>query len=188
MILLTFDIEEFDVPRERGLDFSLENAMKVSRIGTKKILKILKKNNVKATFFCTANFVENAPDIIQQAILDGHEIASHGCDHWNPKKDDPTVSKYRIEKVIGKEVVGYRQPRMFPVNSKIIEDCGYLYNSSINPAFIPGKYMHLDVPRTSFYEGKVLQVPASVSPMLRIPMFWLALHAYPFPVYKAFVD
>ena len=81
MILLSFDIEEFDVPREKGLDWSFENAMKVSKIGTKKILDILKANEVQATLFCTSNFVQNAPELINRAIKDGHEIASHGVDH-----------------------------------------------------------------------------------------------------------
>lgn len=60
---------------------------------------------------------------------------------------------------------------MFPVDDSLIEQCGYAYNSSLNPAFIPGKYMHLDVSRTPFFKGKVLQIPASVTPKMRIPMF-----------------
>lgn len=81
MILLSFDIEEFDVPREKGLDFSLKQAMDVSIEGTINILNILKSNNVQATLFCTSNFVENAPDTIKRAIEEGHEIACHGVDH-----------------------------------------------------------------------------------------------------------
>ena len=34
MILLSFDTEEFDVPREHGVDFSLEQGMAVSKVGT----------------------------------------------------------------------------------------------------------------------------------------------------------
>ncbi len=34
MILLSFDTEEFDVPREHGVDFPLDEAMKVSVYGT----------------------------------------------------------------------------------------------------------------------------------------------------------
>jgi hypothetical protein len=62
---------------------------------------------------------------------------------------------------------------------------GYLYNASLNPAFIPGRYMHLTTPRTYFWEKGVLQIPASVSPILRIPMFWLSLHNFPLWLYKA---
>lgn len=56
MILLSFDTEEFDVPREHGVDFPLDEAMKVSVYGTNRILDCLKNNGVKATFFCTSNF------------------------------------------------------------------------------------------------------------------------------------
>ena len=34
MILLSFDTEEFDVPREHGVDFTLEQGMAVSKVGT----------------------------------------------------------------------------------------------------------------------------------------------------------
>lgn len=77
---------------------------------------------------------------------------------------------------------------MFDVDEKLIEDCGYKYNSSINPAFIPGKYIHLDTPRTPFKNGKVLQIPTSVTPKTRIPMFWLALHNYPLSLYFMMAD
>lgn len=51
MILLSFDTEEFDVPREHGVDFSLEQGMAVSKVGTNRILDVLKQNGVRATFF-----------------------------------------------------------------------------------------------------------------------------------------
>ena len=95
MILLSFDTEEFDVPREHGVDFTLEEGMKVSIVGTNRILDTLKTNDVKATFFCTANFVQNAPDVMKRIQDEGHEIACHGCDHWQPKASDVKDSKAR---------------------------------------------------------------------------------------------
>ena len=77
MILLSFDTEEFDVPREHGVEYSLEDGMKVSILGTNRILDTLKTNNVKATFFCTGNFAENAPEVIKRIIDEGHEVACH---------------------------------------------------------------------------------------------------------------
>lgn len=179
MVLLSFDTEEFDVPREHGVDFSLEEGMSVSKVGTERILDVLRDNNVKATFFCTANFVKNAPEVMKRILDEGHEVACHGCDHWQPKASDVRVSKETIESLLGVKCKGYRQPRMFPVSDEEIERCGYRYNSSLNPAFIPGRYMHLTTPRTYFMKGNVLQIPASVSPCLRIPLFWLALHNFP---------
>lgn len=188
MILLSFDIEEFDVPRERGLNISLSEGVRISKLGTEKILDILKQNDVRATLFCTSNFVENATDVIKRAIDEGHEIACHGVDHWNTKADDPKISKEKIEKILDIKVNGFRAPRMFDVDDNLIKSCGYKYNSSLNPAFIPGKYMHLKESRTAFDKDGVLQIPASVTPRVRIPMFWLAMHTYPMPVYLSLAN
>ena len=68
MILLSFDTEEFDVPREHGVDYSLEEGMKVSVIGTNRILDVLKRNGVRATFFCTGNFAEHAPEVMKRIM------------------------------------------------------------------------------------------------------------------------
>lgn len=188
MILLSFDTEEFEVPREHGVEISLEEGMKVSVYGTNKILDVLKQNQVHATFFCTGNFAENAPEVIERIKREGHEIACHGVDHWIPRSDDVYRSKEIVERVSGVKAYGYRQPRMFPVSDEDIEKAGYVYNSSLNPAFIPGRYMHLNTPRTWFMRGKVMEIPASVTPCFRIPLFWLALHNFPERLYHWFVN
>ena len=179
MILLSFDTEEYDVPREHGVDFTLAQAMEVSIVGTNRILDCLKVNNVKATFFCTGNFAQNAPEVMKRIVDEGHEVACHGVDHWQPRETDFAESKRIVEEVTGRQVYGYRQPRMFPVVESEIKRVGYRYNSSLNPAFIPGRYMHLTAPRTWFMKDGVMQIPASVTPWIRFPLFWLALHNLP---------
>lgn len=183
MILLSFDTEEFDVPREHGVDFTLEEGMKVSVEGTRRILDVLKTNGVRATFFCTGNFAEHAPEVVRCIADEGHEVACHGVDHWQPKETDFARSKEIVERVVGRTVNGYRQPRMFPVVESEIKRAGYRYNSSLNPAFVPGRYMHLTAPRTWFVEDGVMQIPASVTPWLRFPLFWLSLHNLPEVLY-----
>ena len=176
------------MPREHGVDFSLEEGMKVSVEGTNRILDILRKNEVKATFFCTGNFVQHAPDVVRRIMDEGHEVACHGVDHWEPKDTDFARSKEIVESIIGRKVYGYRQPRMFPVVESEIKRVGYLYNSSLNPAFIPGRYMHLTEPRTYFMKDGVLQIPASVTPWFRFPLFWLSLHNLPWTWYKVLAN
>jgi len=184
MILLSFDTEEFDVPREHGVDYdTLAEGMAVSDYGTNRILDVLKANGVKATFFCTGNFAQNAPQTIRRIIDEGHETACHGVDHWRPQASDVRESKRIVEEIAGQTVSGYRQPRMFPVSDEEIESAGYRYNSSLNPAFVPGRYMHLRAPRTWFMKGKVMQIPASVTPIVRFPLFWLSLHNLPQGLY-----
>ena len=51
MILLSFDIEEFDMPFEYGKDISIENQIAVSEKGTEIILNLLQKHQIKATLF-----------------------------------------------------------------------------------------------------------------------------------------
>ena len=185
-VLLSFDTEEFDVPLEHGVSYStIEQGMEVSRYGIGKILDILRAANVRATFFCTTNFAENAPDEMRRIVDEGHEVAAHGCDHFNPQPQDIARCRERLHELTGRTPQGWRQPRMFPVSNSELKRCGYIYNSSLNPAFIPGRYMHLSEPRTPFRTKKgLLQIPASVTPYFRFPLFWLAMHTLPMWLYK----
>ena len=187
MILLSFDIEEFDGPLEHGVDYSLEEGMKVSVEGTNLILDVLKSNDVRATFFCTGNFAENAPDVMERIIKEGHEVACHGVDHWQPKETDFARSKEIVESITGLTVTGYRHPRMFSVRESEIKYAGYRYDSSLNPTFLPGRYMNLRTPRTWFMKDGVMKIPASVTPILRFPLFWLSLHNLPEGLYHRMV-
>lgn len=183
-VMLSFDTEEFDVPREHGADISLEDAVHVSNMGVNKVLDLLEQEKVKATFFCTTNFALNMPETIVRILQNGHELASHGCDHTFPIREHWKESKQQLEQRFGVTVNGYRQPRMFEVDDKELRAIGYLYNSSINPAFIPGRYMNLKVKRTVFEKDGLLQIPTSVTPLFRIPLFWLSLHHFPLWLYK----
>ena len=84
--------------------------MEVSVEGTNRILDVLKEHGVKATFFCTGNFAENAPEVMQRIMDEGHEVACHGVDHWNPQPTDVFRSKEIVERVTGRTAYGYRQP------------------------------------------------------------------------------
>ena len=44
---------------------------------TPRILETLKENNVKATFFLTAHFVNTQPDLVKQMIEEGHIVGNH---------------------------------------------------------------------------------------------------------------
>lgn len=74
MILLSFDIEEFDAPLEHGVELPFEEQMRTSVEGTRKILACLARHRVKATFFCTANFALHAKDLILDIQKGGHEM------------------------------------------------------------------------------------------------------------------
>ena len=124
---------------------------------------------------------------MKRILAGGHEVAAHGVDHFHQVPEDPFLCKEGLERLYGAEVVGYRQPRMFPVDDAALAKAGYRYNSSLNPAFVPGRYMHLTTPRTLFAKDGLMQVPASVTPWIRFPLFWLALHLLPEGLYRMLV-
>ncbi|MDN3551275.1 polysaccharide deacetylase family protein [Mucilaginibacter aquaedulcis] len=184
MILLSFDIEEFDMPFEYGRTISFDDQMAISTQGTREILSILKKHNVKATFFCTATFALAAPQLIKNIIEAGHEVASHGYFHSEFETSHLALSKQVLEQLTCEPVNGFRMARMMPVDEEEVYKAGYVYNSSINPTYLPGRYNNLKKPRTCFLEKSVIQLPASVSPLLRIPLFWLSFHNFPLWLYR----
>ncbi|QEM02388.1 polysaccharide deacetylase family protein [Mucilaginibacter rubeus] len=184
MILLGFDVEEFDMPFEYGKSIPFDEQLEISTRGTNAILKLLEQKNIKVTFFCTANYAINRPDVIKQMVTEGHEVASHGYYHSDFKVEHLMQSKLALENISGTEVTGFRMARMMPVDEAEIAKAGYEYNSSINPTWLPGRYNNFDKPRTWFYDHDVLQIPASVSPVIRFPLFWLSFHNLPLSLLK----
>lgn len=183
MFLLSFDIEEFDMPFEYGKSISFDDQVGISITGTNLILDLLKKHNFKATFFSTVIFAQNAPAVIARIKAEGHELASHSYYHSKFEVKDLLDSKQALEQLFGSPVYGFRMPRMMPVDEKEIAKAGYQYNSSINPTWLPGRYNNLKISRTYFKKDGVWQLPASVS-QFRIPLFWLSFHNFPLWFYK----
>lgn len=48
---------------------------------TEKILEVLKQNDVKATFFITAHYLNTQPELTKRMIDDGHILANHTINH-----------------------------------------------------------------------------------------------------------
>jgi chitin deacetylase len=49
---------------------------------TAQILEILKKNDVKATFFVVGQVLNNYPDLGKRIVTEGHTIGNHTWNHW----------------------------------------------------------------------------------------------------------
>ena len=112
---------------------------------TPKILDILKKNNIKATFFVIGKRVEENPELVKRAYEEGHLIANHTYSHqdsviYQNKKSFLTEiekTNHAIAKALGIE---YYQPHLFrfPCGSQVnysmkknyityLEELGYAY-------------------------------------------------------------
>ena len=63
---------------------------------TEKILDVLKENNVKATFFITAHYLNTSSDIVKRMIEEGHIVGNDTVNH----KCLPNLSDQEIKKEI----------------------------------------------------------------------------------------
>lgn len=184
-LLLSFDIEEFDLPEEYGAVISDEDKFEISRCGTSKILDLLCETETKATFFVTAVFAQRYPDLIQRMTEGKHEVASHGMNHSAFEIAHLRESKNILESISGQSVTGFRMARLAKVDKKEINDAGFVYESSLNPIWLPGHYCNLRSPLLPFREQCGLwQFPVSAVPGVRFPLFWLSFKNFPLFSYK----
>ena len=77
---------------------------------TPQILAILKKYNIKATFFMVGNNAKNHPDIVKQVLADGHAINSHSLTHPMLTKIGDTQLHREVEEpqVIIYKIIGHK--------------------------------------------------------------------------------
>jgi len=185
IILLSFDVEEFDMPLEYNFNITIETQMEIGKKGVDNLMPILNDQNYTATLFTTANFANHYPDTIKVLSVK-HEIASHTFYHSNYTTDHLLASRIRLEEIIQKPVKGLRMPRMRQVPVADIKEAGYSYDASIHPTWLPGRYNNFHLPRTNYIEQGLIRVPASVSPNFRIPLFWLSFKNFPYALYLKF--
>ncbi len=182
-IIFTVDVEEFDTAVEFGHNIPLAEQIDVSTRGLRLLADALGTISAPATLFTTATYALHEPALIR-SLAEQHEIASHGYFHGTFEPADLLRSRLALETIVGKPIVGFRRARMGVTNPVDVQQAGYLYNSSLHPTWIPGRYNHLSEPRLPFREAGVWQIPATVTPRFRLPLFWLSLKNFPFGFYK----
>ncbi len=102
---------------------------------TKKILKILKKNDIRAVFFVTEAYIKECPGIVKKMKREGHLVGNHTCTH--PQMAKLSVKRIRNEilqcektmkKLTGYEMDPYLRPPEgnFSMRSiKVTKSLGY---------------------------------------------------------------
>ena len=111
-----------------------------NRVGVPRILKILGRYGVKATFYVPAVTALLHPDEQRRVVAEGHEIGIHGWIHelnsvlpLADERDLMLRSAETLEKVTGVRPVGLRTPSWdFSPNTLALEkEMGLLYDSSL---------------------------------------------------------
>jgi len=146
--ILSFDIEEYF--QVSGLEkavsrSSWDNFSSRVEHSTHKILEILDRYNVKATFFILGWVAERHPKLIEEIAKQGHEIASHGFDHelvynMTPGQFAANLKQTNdlLESITGQKVYGYRAPSFSLTiddieKFEILAELGFKYDSSLFP-------------------------------------------------------
>lgn len=112
---------------------------------TLRLLNILRRHEVCATFFVLTRVAEKFPDLIREVARDGHEIASHGHAHQlltrmtpDEFRRDVQTSIEILERLTFTRPLGYRAPAFSIVRQTrwagpILAELGFTYDSSIFP-------------------------------------------------------
>jgi peptidoglycan/xylan/chitin deacetylase (PgdA/CDA1 family) len=141
-IALSFDSDhETNELREGGESIGkLSQGQYGNRQGIPRILDILRRHDVKASFYVPAVTALLYPDEQRQVAADGHEVALHGWIHErNSVLPEPAERDLMqraadvLEKTAGQRPVGIRTPSwdFSPSTLKIARDMGLLYDSSL---------------------------------------------------------
>jgi len=111
-----------------------------ARAAVPRILALLERHRVPATFFVPAVIARLHPDEQRRVAGAGHEIALHGWIHERNSRLSPAVERdltFRsadvLEEVTGQRPVGMRTPSwdFSPTTLTIIRELGLLYDSSL---------------------------------------------------------
>lgn len=182
-ILLSFDLEEFDIPNEFGANLPVEEQLRITTSGMNMLMPVLDKLDISSTFYTTAFYAQHNEQLIKK-LAARHEIASHTFYHSHFTEPDIKQSKQVLSAISGQQICGFRMPRLAPVDKKLIYEAGYLYDASMNPTWLPGRYNYFRHSRTLYRQENLWIMPSSVTPGLRIPLFWLAFKNLPLSFIK----
>ena len=109
-------------------------------VGVPRILDLLARHDVRATFFVPGYSAERYPEVVRSIAEAGHEIAHHSYFHENTVGMDEQTEAAMIDRglralndVAGVRPVGYRAP-MWELNyhtPRLLAERGFLYDSSL---------------------------------------------------------
>ena len=142
-VLLSFDVDNETIAWWEGEPTisELSRGEYGSRVALKRIVNLLEKQNVPASFFIPALSLHLSPQMADEIKrLPRHEFAVHGWIHERntqvpPDKEREMIvnAHKKLTDMTGEPIVGYRAPswNFSPVTPQIIQDMKFIYESSM---------------------------------------------------------
>jgi len=110
-------------------------------IGCQRILRLLEREEIPATFFVTGHTADTYPEQTRAIVAAGHEIGHHGYLHENPlslgtperEREVLLQGLEALDRVTGMRPVGYRSPSWdnSPWTVELLLEQGFRYESSL---------------------------------------------------------
>ncbi|MBF0555758.1 MAG: polysaccharide deacetylase family protein [Nitrospirae bacterium] len=143
---------------------------------TAKILSLLRRYGVKATFFVLGYIADNEPALIKEIMDEGHELATHGFFHrrvyeMSESEFDADIGRSieAISSVTKSRVPGFRAPEWSIRRENfwafdVLKRHGIVYDSSLVPMSGMGcrTYPHLPVKLQTRY-GEIVEFPLTTA-------------------------
>jgi peptidoglycan/xylan/chitin deacetylase (PgdA/CDA1 family) len=108
------------------------------KTGVPRILEVLRRYDIKSTFFVPGLIVEQRPHVIEKIVEAGHEIAHHSYSHaWivnlthEQEREEMEKGFEAIKRATGKAPRGYRAPasEFSDITLGLIKSYGFGYSS-----------------------------------------------------------
>ena len=174
-LTICIDVEDFGLPNEFGASLSKDKTYRISLQGLDLLCEVLNEFNIKVTFFVTDDIAMVFPEKVRSLAVDGHEIALHSVlQDYKREEIRQGLKKQKsiVENIIEAKTFGHRSHKLLPISLKELKELGFLYDNSLHPTFVPGRYCNIFSRRELYKEYDMFEVPVTVTPLLRFPFSW----------------
>jgi peptidoglycan/xylan/chitin deacetylase (PgdA/CDA1 family) len=143
LVCLTFDFDAFSVwlgDDVAATPAALSRGEFGARVGIPRILELLSRYQLPATFFIPGHTADSFPDVVQRILAAGHEVAHHGYGHRDPSTQNPAQERRglergiaTLERFLSRPPVGYRSPSWdySERTLALLVEYDFLYDSSL---------------------------------------------------------
>lgn len=164
-VALTFDFDAESVWLGGGIDTpsALSRGAYAAFEGVPRVLRLLEKYGLPATFFIPGDTCDRHPDEVRAIVAAGHEVGHHGYLHEPPNLLQPDEERQIMERGLealakhGVRPAGYRSPswELSKATLPLLEEYGFRYDASMLAWDTP-YWVEIDGRRTD-----VVEVPSA---------------------------
>jgi peptidoglycan-N-acetylglucosamine deacetylase len=155
-LAVTFDFDAEEVwlykdPEYANRPGALSQGTYGAKVGVPRLLELLARHEIKATFFTPGRVAERHPGRVEEILAGGHTLGFHGYTHHSPvgmsrEEENEELSRgLAVLRSFGGEVRGYRSPSwdLSPNSLDLMTEHGLVWSSNfmddVRPYVHPGR-------------------------------------------------